>query len=162
MPSPPKTVTNSICCPLLAFNVRVYDWSKNREDDTTTGSSPRDMRTTHVCVHTHQGCNLQNAFGRDTRWFVLLSYWSLPQRTEKMRTTYICVHTHQGCNLQHAFGRDTRWFVLLFLLVSSTKNRKKPHRLLSNFGTTASYIILVCVVLAQHRVLYWETWPRLK
>ena len=39
------------------------------------------------------------------------------------------------------------------LLLSSTKNRKKKYRVLSNFSTTVSYVIYV-FVLAQHRVLY--------
>ena len=39
------------------------------------------------------------------------------------------------------------------LLLSSTKNRKKKCRVLSNFSTTVSYVIYV-FVLAQHRVLY--------
>ena len=39
------------------------------------------------------------------------------------------------------------------LLLSSTKNGEK-NRVFSNFKTTVSYV--VCVILAQHRVLYWE------
>ena len=39
------------------------------------------------------------------------------------------------------------------LLPSSTKNRKKKYRVLSNFSTTVSYVIYV-FILAQHRVLY--------
>ena len=36
-----------------------------------------------LCSDTHKRCNLQHAIGRDKRWFLLLSYCSLPQRTEK-------------------------------------------------------------------------------
>ena len=36
-----------------------------------------------LCSDTYQRCNLQHAFGRDKRWFSLLSYCSLPQRTGK-------------------------------------------------------------------------------
>ena len=39
------------------------------------------------------------------------------------------------------------------LLLSSTKNRKKKYRVLSNFSTIVSYVIYV-FILAQHRVLY--------
>ena len=38
-----------------------------------------------LCSDTHQRCNLQHAFGRDNRCFLLLSYCSLPQRTEEKK-----------------------------------------------------------------------------
>ena len=39
------------------------------------------------------------------------------------------------------------------LLLSSTKNRKKKYRVLSNFSTTVSYYVIYVFILAQHRVL---------
>ena len=39
------------------------------------------------------------------------------------------------------------------LLLSSSTNRKKKYRVLSNFSTTVGYIIYV-FILAQHPVLY--------
>ena len=39
------------------------------------------------------------------------------------------------------------------LLLSSTKDREKKYRVLSNFSTTVSYVIHV-FILAHHRVLY--------
>ena len=59
----------------------------NREDDTNSGNPLRGMRYLDICLclHAHQRWNLQRAFGRDKRGFVLLSYCSLPQRTDKKK-----------------------------------------------------------------------------
>ena len=40
------------------------------------------------------------------------------------------------------------------------KAQKNRYRLRSNYGTTVGDVLRI--MLAQHRVLYWETWPRRK
>ena len=40
------------------------------------------------------------------------------------------------------------------LLLSSTKNRKKKYRVLSNFSTAVVSYVIYVFILAQHRVLY--------
>ena len=65
----------------------------------------------------------------------------------------LCSHTHHSGVTSNMLSAGTSDDLCCLLTALFDKAQKRKYRLLSNFSTTVSYVIL-CVILAQHRVLY--------